>query len=226
MVNLTYRTEQIDAESFPRGRARIQTEVLGAISPKPVYSAVKRIFDLLAAVLALLILLVPMCIIAIVICIDSPGSPIFSQTRLGKDQKPFTMYKFRTMYLNAEENGAVWASHDDTRSTRVGKCLRKTRLDELPQLLNIILGEMSFVGPRPERPVFYNAFDEYIDGFRQRTLVLPGLTGYAQINGGYDLLPEEKIKYDLEYIKNRSVWFDLYCLFKTVAVVLKRQNAM
>ena len=98
-------------------------------------------------------------------------------------------------------------------------------MDELPQLFNILLGDMSFVGPRPERPEFYDVFDTYIDGFRQRTLVKPGLTGYAQVNGGYSLKPEEKIIYDVEYIKNRSIGMDLQCIFKTVHVVLSHEGA-
>ena len=96
---------------------------------------------------------------------------------------------------------------------------------KLPQLWNILIGQMSFVGPRPERPEFYDAFDTYIDGFRQRMLVKPGLTGHAQVNGGYELLPEEKIVYDLEYIKNRSIRFDFSCVYRTFAVIFQRKGA-
>ena len=103
--------------------------------------------------------------------------------------------------------------------------LRNTRLDELPQLINILLGQMSLVGPRPERPEFYEFFDTYIDGYRQRMKVLPGLTGYAQVMGGYDLQPEEKIIYDIEYIENQSLRMDLLCLLKTVGVVFSGKGA-
>jgi lipopolysaccharide/colanic/teichoic acid biosynthesis glycosyltransferase len=116
------------------------------------------------------------------------------------------------MRIGAENGGMQWASDDDPRVTKVGKWLRNTHLDELPQIVNIILGQMSIVGPRPERPEFYDFFDTYIVGFRQRTLVVPGLTGYAQVNGGYDLKPEEKIIYDIEYIRNRSLKMDMLCI--------------
>ena len=106
------------------------------------------------------------------------------------------------MRLNAEENGPQWANEQDSRCTHVGQFLRRTRLDELPQLYNILRGDMSFVGPRPERAYFYRKFETYIPGFSNRLMVVPGLTGYAQVNGGYSLKPEEKIVYDMEYIEN------------------------
>ena len=125
------------------------------------------------------------------------------------------------MRMDAEADGAQWAYSDDPRVTRVGAFLRKTRMDELPQLVNILKGDMSIVGPRPERPEFYDVFDTYIYGFRQRMLVRPGLTGYAQVVGGYSLLPEEKIVYDLEYIKRRSLLFDMKLILYTVVVVFR-----
>ncbi len=135
------------------------------------------------------------------------------------------MYKFRSMREDAEKDGPQWAERNDDRCTRVGIFLRKTRLDEIPQLLNILHGEMSFVGPRPERAVFYREFEQYIVGFSQRMLVKPGLTGHAQVNGGYDLLPEEKILFDMEYIKQRSFSMDLKCLLKTVMIVFSHEGA-
>jgi len=129
------------------------------------------------------------------------------------------------MIIDAEKDGARWASKDDDRVTRVGKFLRSSRLDEFPQLFNILVGEMSFVGPRPEREVFYNEFKSYIDGFDQRLLIIPGLTGFAQINGGYDLLPEEKIIFDIEYIKKRSILMDLKLILETVLVVFSHDGA-
>lgn len=189
------------------------------------YLITKRIFDIVVALAAFLVLLVPMVFIGVWVWLDSKGPAIFTQERLGKDGKPFIMYKFRTMYINAEENGPQWAKPDDERCTKLGRILRKTRLDELPQLVNILRGDMSFVGPRPERQCFYEVFETYIPGFHLRMLVRPGLTGHAQVNGGYDLLPEEKIVYDMEYIRNRCWKMDIQCLFKTVLVVFSRNGA-
>ena len=169
--------------------------------------------------MGLAVLALPMSVIALIIALDSPGDPIFRQERLGKDGKPFTMYKFRSMCQDAERDGPRWADADDGRCTRFGAFLRRTRLDELPQIWNILKGDMSFVGPRPERACFYRLFEEYIVGFSNRLAVTPGLTGYAQVNGGYDLKPEEKIVYDMEYIEHRSVWMDLLCILKTIRVV-------
>lgn len=186
---------------------------------KTSYKAVKRAFDIVLSLLSLGVLLIPMLVIAIIIAIDSPGAPIFKQERLGLNGKPFTIYKFRSMYRDAERDGPRWAELEDKRCTCFGAFLRRTRLDELPQLWNILKGDMSFVGPRPERACFYDEFEKYIVGFSNRLAVTPGLTGYAQVNGGYDLKPEEKIVYDMEYIEHRSVWMDLHCILKTIRVV-------
>lgn len=195
------------------------------VKPRPVYLAVKRGFDVVTAVFAMAILLVPMLVIALIIKLDSPGPALFKQERLGKNGKTFTILKFRSMRENAEENGPQWADKDDDRCTKIGRFLRKTRLDELPQCWNILKGDMSWVGPRPERACFYEEFETYIHGFRHRLVVRPGLTGFAQINGGYDLKPEEKIVYDMEYIRDRSVKLDLYCIFKTVKLVFTHEGA-
>ena len=185
----------------------------------------KRLVDIVLAFLGLAILFIPMLIIALVIRLDSPGPALFMQERLGKNGKPFIMVKFRSMRMDAEVNGPQWAQKNDNRCTKVGRFLRKSRVDELPQLVNILMGEMSFVGPRPERACFYDEFETYIPHFRQRLLVQPGLTGLAQVNGGYELKPEEKIVYDLEYIANRSVRMDLLCIWKTVLVVFSHDGA-
>lgn len=190
-----------------------------------VYQIMKRLFDLLIATVAFVVLLIPMVIVGIVIRLDSPGPALFRQERLGKNGKPFMMYKFRSMRLDAEVNGPKWADKNDRRCTKVGRFLRKSRIDELPQLYNIIRGEMSFIGPRPERACFYDEFEKYIPHFRNRLLVRPGLTGHAQVNGGYELKPEEKIVYDMEYIANRSVKMDLLCLWRTVLVVFSHDGA-
>lgn len=200
-------------------------EKIPALEEKPIYELVKRLFDVIMSFIALVVLTFPMALIAMVIVLESPGNPIYVQTRLGKDEKPFAIYKFRSMLMDAETNGLRWADSNDERVTKVGMALRKTRLDELPQLWNILIGDMSFVGPRPERPEFYAVFDTYIIGFRQRMLVKQGLTGLAQVNGGYDLKPEEKIAYDLQYINERSAGLDLKCVLRTLAVVLCRQGA-
>ncbi len=192
---------------------------------KPVYSFFKRTFDIVVSFSAGLLLLIPMGIIAVLIRLDSEGPALFKQERLGKDGKSFYMYKFRSMRIDAEKNGPKWADQNDDRCTRLGKFLRKCRLDELPQLWNIFMGHMSIVGPRPERPFFYDEFETYIHGFRHRLAVQPGLTGLAQVNGGYDLDPEEKIVYDMRYIKERSLWMDLKIMFKTVSLLFSHEGA-
>ncbi len=191
----------------------------------PVYRLVKRAADFLLAFLALLVCLIPMLIIAVWIRLDSPGPALYRQVRLGLLGKPFTILKFRSMCMDAERNGAQWADENDPRVTRVGKFLRKTRMDELPQFLNILAGQMSFVGPRPERECFYKEFETYIHGFSNRMVVKPGLTGLAQVKGGYELKPEEKIRYDMEYIQHQSLLLDLKCILMTLGVVVDHKGA-
>ena len=198
---------------------------LAVLKPQPVYLFVKRAFDILVSVCAGSVLLLPIALVALAVRLDSEGPVIFRQERLGKGGKSFTMYKFRSMYIDAEKNGPQWADRDDCRCTRVGRFIRSTRLDELPQLWNILTGDMSLVGPRPERACFYEEFETYIHGFRHRLAVQPGLTGLAQVSGGYDLLPEEKIIYDMQYIQNRSIAMDLKCIFKTVRLVFTHEGA-
>ena len=201
-------------------------EELGEIERKPVYDFVKRVFDVVASSIALLILSVPMVIIGVIIKLSSKGPVFYSQERLGFEGKKINVIKFRTMYLDAEENGAQWSDgEDDERIFAFGKLLRKVRLDELPQLWCILKGDMSIVGPRPERECFHNEFETYVHGFGERLKVKPGLTGHAQINGGYDLRPEEKVLFDVEYIKNRSFWFDLKIIFGTIKVVFTHDGA-
>lgn len=191
----------------------------------PAYLICKRIADLVFALALFVVCFLPMVLIGILVKLDSKGPAIFSQERLGHHGKPFTIYKFRSMVVNAEANGPKWADANDNRCTKVGRFLRLTRLDELPQLVNIIRGDMSFVGPRPERAYFYDKFETYIPGFRNRMVVQPGLTGWAQVNGGYDLQPEEKLVYDLEYIENRSFKMDIRCILNTVRLVFTHKGA-
>ena len=190
------------------------------------YKVVKRLFDIVVSLCAFVVLAVPMIIIALAVKLTSEGPAIYTQERLGKNGKPFKIIKFRTMIKDSEVNGAQWSTgKDDPRITKVGRILRNTRLDELPQLICILSGKMSFVGPRPERACFYEEFEKYIHGFKYRLCVTPGLTGLAQINGGYDLKPEEKIIYDMEYINTRSIINDIKILFKTAAVVFTHDGA-
>lgn len=190
-----------------------------------LYSFVKRFFDILVSGVGMLALAVPMLIIAVMIRIDSEGPVFFKQERLGKNGVSFMIYKFRTMHVDAEKDGPKWADSDDERCTKVGRVLRNFRFDEFPQLWNIFVGDMSLVGPRPEREYFYNEFEEYIHGFRNRLAVTPGLTGLAQVNGGYDLLPEEKIVYDMEYIRTQSVLLDIKLICRTVKLIFTHEGA-
>ncbi len=191
-----------------------------------VYRCAKRALDIILSLIASVLLLIPMLIIGVLIKFDSKGPILYKQERLGEDGKPFMLYKFRSMRIDAEADGAKWADEIDERCTKVGAVLRKFRLDELPQIpFNILVGNLSFVGPRPERKCFYDEFAKYIDGFEQRLYVKQGLTGLAQISGGYDLKPEEKIIYDLEYIEKCSILSDLKIMLKTVLVVFNHEGA-
>lgn len=195
------------------------------LKTKKAFLIYKRIFDAVFALIALAVCLVPMIIIGIVIKLDSPGPVIYKQERLGQGGRTFTMYKFRSMRLNAEAGGPKWAAENDNRCTKIGHYLRLSRLDELPQFINILKGDMSFVGPRPEREYFYNEFEKYIPNFRDRLKVKPGLTGHAQVNGGYKLKPEEKIVYDIDYIAHQSVAADIEIIIKTIVVIITHAGA-
>ena len=190
----------------------------------------KRVFDI-ASVAVLLPLALPFVLLAsVLILLESQGrGPIlYRQTRVGQDGKLFQIYKFRTMVTDAEQDGmARWAVEDDPRITRAGAFLRKGRLDELPQLFNILKGDMSFVGPRPERPEFVEQLADSIPFYNERHRVKPGLTGWAQINYPYGNTIEDalqKLQYDLFYIKYQSAVFDLSILFNTVKTILLRKG--
>ena len=198
----------------------IYIEDLGTLASKPLYAFLKRAFDILFALSFMLLLMVPMLVIAVIIKLSSKGPALYYQSRQGLNGKLFNIIKFRTMYQDAEADGLRWSmGDDDPRITPVGRILRKTHLDELPQLWCILKGDMSVVGPRPERPEYYERFEQYIHGFSERLKVKPGLTGLAQVRGGYFLKPEEKVQYDVEYIKERSVGLDIRIVFETVKVV-------
>ncbi len=195
------------------------------VPERRIYCTTKRVFDIFFSLIGLVILALPMVAIALLIRMDSVGNPFFLQERLGKNGKPFVMCKFRTMHIGAERNGPTWAAPRDARCTRFGVFLRRARLDELPQLWNILKGDMSFVGPRPEREHFYRLFEGNVPGFSDRLAVVPGLTGHAQVNGGYDLTPAEKLAYDMEYIEKRCMKMDMLCVVKTIRVVCSGAGA-
>ena len=183
----------------------------------------KRLLDLSMVFGGLLFpLLWPLWIVIIfiipsLIWLEDRGPIFYSQNRIGKNKKIFKVYKFRTMIPDAVKIcGAVWSTKNDPRITKIGHILRKTALDEIPQLLNIIRGEMSFVGPRAERPELHNEFTKTIPEFDERLKVTPGLSGLAQIRGSYDLEPSEKIKFDIEYIEKMSLFFDVKIIIFSV----------
>lgn len=190
---------------------------------------VKRSFDLVLAVACLIISAPLMLLTAALVKLESKGPVIFSQTRVGENGKNFNIYKFRSMRADAEAStGPVWAGAADNRVTRVGRVIRKIRFDELPQLINVLKGDMSFVGPRPERPFFVNKLKETIPYYEMRTVVKPGLTGWAQIKYPYGATTQdalEKLQYDIYYIKNMSPLLDLLIFFWTIKVVLTGKGA-
>lgn len=195
-------------------------------SKSAILEAVKRLLDIALSLVGLTVAAPVMAMVALALRLTSPGPVLYSQTRVGKDGHPFTIYKFRSMRVDAEAaSGAVWSTENDPRVTRVGRFLRRTRLDELPQLWNVLRGDMSFVGPRPERPEFIADLTRQIPFYGQRHVVRPGLTGWAQVRHRYGSTIEdaqEKLQYDLFYIKHLSLAFDLYILVETVKTVLVR----
>jgi sugar transferase (PEP-CTERM system associated) len=195
---------------------------------KEVVRKLKRTMDILIALL-LLILLWPLMLVAVMLIKkDSPGPAIFKQTRVGEGKKEFTLYKFRSMVQNAETNGAMWAQKDDPRITQLGHWLRTTRIDELPQLINVLKGDMSLVGPRPERPEFVRDLEQEIPYYYIRHTVKPGITGWAQIMYPYGSTHEDalkKLEYELYYIKNMSLLLDVKILCRTIGVMVFGEGA-
>lgn len=189
------------------------------------YLYLKRAYDIFLATVGLIIAIPIVLFFTILIVIETPGSPIYVQERMGKNGKRFKMMKLRSMRMDAEKGGAKWAERNDPRITKVGAFIRKTRIDELPQLVSVIKGDMSIVGPRPERPFFTEKFNKEIKGFENRLLVKPGLTGLAQVSGGYDISPREKLKYDLAYIQNLTFSLEVKIILKTVKVIFTGAGA-
>jgi exopolysaccharide biosynthesis polyprenyl glycosylphosphotransferase len=194
-----------------------------------VLSSAKRAVDLVAASIGLILGAPLMAAIAMAVRATSPGPALYMQRRVGQHGRVFTVHKFRSMHLNAEANtGAVWASQNDNRVTPIGRFLRRSRLDELPQLWNVLVGDMSLVGPRPERPEFVQQLTEQIPFYGQRHVIRPGLTGWAQVRYTYGSSVEdamEKLQYDLFYIKNLSLSLDLFIIFSTIKTVILRRGA-
>jgi exopolysaccharide biosynthesis polyprenyl glycosylphosphotransferase len=185
---------------------------------------IKRFFDLILSLSAIIIFLPFGLLVAVLIKLDG-GSVFYSQERVTRDRKIFKILKFRTMIPNAEEiSGPVLASNNDPRITKIGRFLRAVRLDEIPQLLNILKGEMSVVGPRPERPYYVNKFEQSIPEYAYRHCVKAGLTGLAQVEGKYNTTVENKLRYDLIYINRYSIWRDFLIIIQTIKILFMRES--
>jgi len=186
-----------------------------------MYLFAKRLLDLICVIPAIVVLLVPMLVIVIIIRLSSRGPAIFKQERAGKNAKPFTLYKFRTMRTDVDPFGPSPKSGHDPRLTKIGLLLRECSLDELPQLFNILLGNMSLVGPRP---LYIAQIAEWDDRQKRRLDVKPGLTGLAQISGRGELTREAKLEYDVQYVENAGFWYDVKIIFKTFSKVFVKSE--
>lgn len=207
---------------------RIGPDWRGPAHSAPLQDRVNRLGDVLTSLAFLAVTLPLMLLTALVIRLDSPGPVFYRQERVGLNGHPFTLFKFRSMRVDAEVRGPTWATKSDPRITRVGSFLRRTRIDELPQLVNVLRGQMSFIGPRPERPHFVEKLSEVVPHYRDRASVKPGLTGWAQVNFPYGASVEDarvKLSYDLYYVKHRSLLLDLLILIATVRVILFQEGA-
>lgn len=190
-----------------------------------LYFYVKRMLDLVLSLFLLLLSLPIILFFGILIKIESKGGVFYSQERIGYLGKEIKIIKLRSMTKDAEKNGPQWAKKFDSRVTKVGAFIRKTRIDELPQLLNVVKGDMSLIGPRPERKIFIDEFLKTIPNFNDRLQVLPGLSGLAQVNGGYNITPQEKLILDLKYIENYGFQQDLKICLKTIKVIFSGDGA-
>jgi exopolysaccharide biosynthesis polyprenyl glycosylphosphotransferase len=195
---------------------------------RPYSRVTKRAFDLLCAAILLVPVAILLPFVALLVRCSGPGPIFFRQVRLGEGGQPFTIVKFRTMVVDAEPDGPVWASARDPRITAIGRFLRRTRLDELPQLANVLRGDMSIVGPRPERPEFVDLLKDEVPFWERRHIVKPGITGWAQIRCGYtddSLSAAEKLSHDLYYVKHRCLVLDLAIALKTATIVIRGTGA-
>ena len=215
----------------PSTMALFATGFLGMILNfvRRAYSVIKRIIDITFSIIGIILSCPLLLVAAILIKLTSKGPILFTQVRVGKDGKNFEIYKLRTMRIDAEkETGPVWAAKNDSRLIPVGKFLRKSRIDEIPQFINVLKGDMSIIGPRPERPVFVERFVKEIPDYEKRLLVKPGITGLAQVWHKYDETLEDvkkKIRYDLLYIRKLSLWTDFKIALNTFRVVLTGHGA-
>jgi sugar transferase (PEP-CTERM system associated) len=200
----------------------------GAVNTR-LAESIRRVLDVALSLIGLTLSVPFIGLAALCMKLDSVGPVLFRQERVGKDGGVFTLYKLRSMRMHAEQmTGPVWASEDDPRITRVGRVIRKIRLDEIPQMFNVLVGNMSFIGPRPERPAFVNNLKEQVPFYILRFAVKPGITGWAQVMYQYSITVEdalEKLQYDLYYAKNMSIFFDLLILSKSIQVVLFGRGA-
>jgi exopolysaccharide biosynthesis polyprenyl glycosylphosphotransferase len=194
---------------------------------KPISKRFTRLLDIIVASLLLFLSLPILIIAALAIKLESKGNIIYKQKRTGLYNQEFEILKFRSMRADAEQQGAQWSSKQDSRITRVGNVIRKTRIDELPQLINVLKGEMSVIGPRPEREVFIKELERVIPFYRCRHLIKPGITGLAQVSFGYGSSVSDAVhkhRYDMFYLKHRSLWMDIKILFRTVKTVILGQG--
>lgn len=197
--------------------------ILSEIQPSIIYGAIKRLIDILLVCLSLPLTMLLMGFVSICIGVESKGPLIFSQKRIGQGGRRFTIYKFRSMFIHAENNGPAYASKDDERVTKIGRIIRTFRIDELPQFWNIMRGEMSLIGPRPEQVAFVERFNEDIPYYSYRHMVKPGITGWAQVSHGYTAGIDDthvKLEHDLYYIKHFSFWLDMFIAIKTIKTIL------
>lgn len=190
------------------------------------YLKFKRFLDIIISLVLLIPSSILILIFGILVKVETPGKMFYSQERVGIMGKPIHITKLRSMFQDAEKkSGAMWAKKNDARVTKVGNFIRKTRIDELPQLFSVLKGDLSLIGPRPERPMFTEEFSKDIPGFEQRLRITPGLSGWAQVNGGYDATPAEKLVDDLYYIDHVSPKMDFKISWMTIKVVLTGHGA-
>ncbi|MCT8841858.1 sugar transferase, partial [Glaesserella parasuis] len=219
-----YNAKNLEESLTGRVRSRYFYENdLGTLQPSGIYQIIKRVIDVIAVLVTLPITVCIMLITAIAIRLESKGNVLFIQKRVGQGGKEFNLYKFRSMCQDSEKDGAKFATTNDMRITKVGKFIRKTRIDELPQFFNVLKGDMSLIGPRPEQKVFVDKFIKEIPFYNYRHIVKPGISGWAQVIQGYTADVNDtkiKLQYDLYYIKNFSIWLDILIVFKTIKTML------
>ena len=213
------------SDSFEQKEETIKDSIIHKNEKIFCYKFSRRALDVITASIGILLSFPIIIVFVAIISLETPGNPIFIQERVGLNGNIFYIYKLRSMFVNAEENGAKWAEKNDIRVTKVGRFIRKTRIDELPQLFNVLKGDMSLIGPRPERYIFTEQFEKEMPGFKNRLQVRPGLTGWAQVNGGYEITPKEKLALDLQYIERQSFKMDVLILLKTIKICLTGNGA-